>query len=143
MRKSESETLKFISLNVHLKNIISLSQRRIVIPKPLSEEQGLLNELKKQVRWWSVMRWVFPVAGILMLFRPLPLVLDNSFVGAMLIALTINRWHGDPKLKLLIKLCEEKLEREFIEEEVEGFRKKAAQEKKIEDFLEKLPQQPK
>ena len=34
----------------------------------------------------------------------------------LLIVLAVGRWHGDPKSKLLIKLCAEKLEREFIEE---------------------------
>jgi hypothetical protein len=110
--------------------------------KPLSEEQELLNELKKQERQWRILRWFLPVLAIWMLFDPVRFFQGSPLIGTLLIVLAVGRWHGDPKSKLLIKLCEEKIEREFIEEEIEKSRKIAVQEKKIEDFLEKQFQQP-
>jgi hypothetical protein len=111
--------------------------------KPLSEEQELLNELKKQERYWRITRWILLVVIIAEFFRSIKASQDSSLLIPLLLGLVISRWHGDPKSKLIIKLYEEKLEREFIEEEIEKSRKKTVQEKKIEGFLEKLPQQPK
>lgn len=113
--------------------------------KLLSEEEELLQELKKQERKWSVIRWFLPAAGIWILVDHTT-IQDSSLLRTSLamlfLALTVSRWHGDPKSKLIIKLYEEKLEREFLEKEIEKSRQKAIQEKKIEDFLQKQSQQP-
>ena len=115
------------------------------MPKPLSEEQELLNELKKQERKWAIIRWFLPVMSIWVLLDH-KTIQDSSLLRTSLamifLMLTVGRWHGDAKAKLLIKLYEEKLEREFLEEEIEKSRKIAIQEKKIEDFLQKQSQQP-
>ena len=101
--------------------------------KPLSEEQELLNELKKQERKWSVIRWFLPVISIWILVDHTTIqdsALLRTSLAMLFFALTVGKWHGDPKSKLIIKLFEEKLEREFLEEEIENSRKKAAQEKR-------------
>lgn len=112
------------------------------MPKPLSEEQESLNELKKQERQWLIMRWVMLVGGIVLILGSIKFSQDSTVLGPVVLIFTIIRWRGDPKSKLIIKLYEEKLEREFLEEEIEKSRKIAIQEKKIDDFLQKQSQQP-
>jgi hypothetical protein len=103
----------------------------------MSEERELLKELKQQERRWKFQRWVYLALSLWILFdhtRFTNLYPMAALLGSFIIARVINQWHGDPKAKLLIKIYEEKLESEFIEEEI-------IRAKKPEKFLTSPPQQ--
>jgi hypothetical protein len=69
--------------------------------KPLSEEQELLNELKKQERQWHILRWFLPVLGIWMLFDPVRSFQGSPLIGTLLICSDCRSLARRPKIKIV------------------------------------------
>jgi hypothetical protein len=104
----------------------------------MSEASELLKELKQQERRWKFQRWAWLALSLWIVFdhtRFTNLYSMAALLGGFIIAKVMNQWQGDPKARLLIKLYEEKLESEFIEEEI-------IRAKKLEEFITSSPQQP-
>ena len=90
-----------------------------------SEERELLEALRQREKAWQRVRWILPFIGLYFMFYPKSLGDPNTLrVGLAMIFLVyvFSKWNGDPASRLLIKLYEEKLENEFIEDEVAKFK---------------------
>ena len=83
------------------------------------EEMEMLNELRRQERFWKIVRWILPVIAVWILFDKSlfndPVIIRAAILGALAGRL-IGHWKGDPKTKLLIKLYEEIMERKTAKE---------------------------
>ena len=90
-----------------------------------SEERELLKELRQKERNWKIARWILPFIALYFMFDTKSLNDANLlriFLAMGLIIYVFSKWQGDTKAKLLIKLYEEKLDNEFLEEEIAKYK---------------------